>query len=139
MTLGSPCSCPGSLNSFCKVRFHLQLAFSLLKEQHVSRKTFFDKPVTRIIRHITNNEEQSDSKYILSTASPPPVPCKCHLWNICLFVVKHKTFSSVLFHGGWERSPSLYSTVVSHSQIKVLKAFIFKARTAPIKAQNISF
>lgn len=66
--------------------------FFSLKEQHVPPKTFFDKPLTRIIRYIRNNGERRESKYILSAASPPPVPCKCHLWNIRLFVLKHKTF-----------------------------------------------
>lgn len=53
-----------------KSGFISNLPFFLIKEQHMSCKTFFDKPITRIIRHIANNEEQSDSKYILSTASP---------------------------------------------------------------------
>lgn len=116
-----------------KSDFVFNLLFSL-KEQHVSPKTFFDKPVTRIIRYITNNGEQRDSKYILSAASPPPVPCKCHLWNIRLFVLKHKTFLPCSF----SKCLGVFSvSELSHSKSlpdEMLKIFIFKARTEPIKA-----
>lgn len=112
-----------------------------LKEQHVSHKTFFDKPVTRIIRYITNNEERSDSKYILSTASPPPAPCKCHLWNTRLFVMKHKTFPSVLFTVVGSVLHLGSQPWVSHSQIKVLQTFIFQSPNGTHRscAQNIAF
>lgn len=63
----------------------------------MSHETFFDMTIPGIIRYIKNSEELSVSKYILSSCYPPSVPFKCHSCRVCLFVVKHKTFSLSLF------------------------------------------